>query len=1076
MSRKSIFYRVLLVLILIGISFGAPSVYLTEEVTHTYLEDGSVSTTGIGYIEVDVKNPSDVLQNILVNLTDTNNTNLLGRRAYRSAAASPLGGKTRIFVNTTDGPTSLSYTINGSALQGVEINFTYGNYIGGTDLVPGMNTLWFQIILTAHGDPGNVFMNFTVPINGDMLVSSMNVSQPGSDIASEYGRSDLNLDGYYDYIHWTGFMQDEDTATIVFDGVVITDVNFEEDNKYVEIGDIRTYFEEDGITLTGIGIEDKAAKGPVQEGIELLIDGLGGTRVRGFLRNIASGLIYKVNFWALYWVNNDTALIADNVSETINPGVLYSTDWKTTETPEKLYYRTAFDWEVFWGETFHTGKGLSFYGVPDLYEIEFVWTKDLVTEVIGGKHDVKITDEIIDVGHSSLGVESIYWNMTLPCTGSGSSTEWEVDSAVLYYTNNTNTSIWGEVGFATNTQDCLAGVGFVKYETENITLLLGHPLGYNDYLILEANISGTQPQTDGTYLFNSTFLGITISGTPYTIKLNKSALLPGVVEPPQEEGGREAAGGGGFVGVLPAEEQIIDLIMDVSLEDTVATVYFSAEAMNIKKSISETIIEILVPTKATLQDKKVDILVRGKKTLVEPDYVVRKVGDDNYHVYKYGVWSLKEGDKIEFEYPVSLGTGDNELIVNFRGRNVDTGDYFSVSISKIIRIALPPTALGFDIWEEDFQIIEAKVNSPVGWEKSLLIYNNQSRREGVFEVEVFPDTLDYQIVTADNREVDATILKIGEKTYLQWKDLIYKLETRKYFVTVYTPPVMGMIKTIDVLNTTREITYFELSFGLESLAEEDYYNLSYHLPLEVGIVDQVNIEGTRMEFKYEPFRINIPYYEAKAVKDGSLIYKERPPQLIVLSDRDEYSLDSTINVTAVIITKDPIKSAYAEFEVIGPAPDYDTVFYDSVALGDLDEASITRVPYPVSLSTIPGTHTIRVKLRKNLWTILDGRKEIDMVGIGVAREFFVIVLLLVILVTLGFSVHRIRKLSKMKLKVPGASMDRCVICGGDFKGKRKYTCERCHKHVCFEHVKFYKGHLYCQKCSGIEKVEKPRGS
>lgn len=1093
--------REVFLLLLIGLSLAAPQAYVTEEVEYTYAQDGSVSGGGTGYIEIAVGNTVDVLQGIVLELTQTTDTDLEDARAFRGVAASPAGGQTRLFFNTTENSQSLTYTISNSSQLGVILNISYGNYVGGTDLTPGTNLFWFNVTLTANSDIEGVIFNITIP-DGLGAVAAMNVSLPNvTGGLDSFGRTDRNGDGHYDYIYWMGNLTSTGEVAIKFNGTIIPDINFDADIMYVDLGDMRAYTEKTGAdstsTLTGIGIVEgtKLARGPVQEGIELLINP-NNAWVRGFIRNLAkdSGLIYMINSWELYRVDSFNELDSGTPGSILSQGNTFYTD-QYNSADGKQYFRAAFDWSVLWGESQYTGKSTSTRPLPTLYEIDISSSTVLEGATEDTVHSVLATASVIHIGHAEVGLSGAYWNMSLPC--SGATTDWAIENAILYYSNATNTSIRNDIAFASSTQDCLGGAGYARFEAADISTILNRNLTQNDYLIFEVNVSGTRPVANDTYYFNSTFLGITTSGTPYSIKFDDSLFLEGVGE--SEEAPRapagEGAGGGAASSMAVPLNRAIELRMNADSVDREANIEVVAGVSGVPKGISDVNIELLVPTKAVLDEDEVEVYVRGSKTPMEPRFVrVREVGGENYNVYVYGVWALKNGDRLEFKYPVTLGVGTNNLLANFKGYDSELKRSVSSSVSRIIRIPVPPSivaipsleaplgeksyaeAEGFEMWADPFEIVKAEVNSPVEWKKGILVYNQREARDGLFRVAVFPDTFEGVVIDVEGAKISPSLVQEGNNTYLEWTDRLYRVESKKYFVTVYTPPVVGSITSLDVINTSADITYFQLDFSLESLALEEYKNLTYHLPLEVGVVEQVFLEGEGMEFTYDPFRVFIPNYPPMEKKGGYLIYKDKPPQLLVFSDLDEYLLDSTIDMTAVVITEDALEGVYAEIEVIGPAPGYNTIFYDTIDLGDLEGASINRVPYPLSLAgSTPGIHTIRVKLRKNMWTILDGQKEFEVTGEGLPSEFFIVVVLLAVLITLGFSVYRIRRLGGTEIEKAEKQKARCVMCGTGFTDKRMYRCERCHKPVCFEHVKFFKGRLYCEKCSGLEKVDHPAG-
>jgi len=996
-------------------------------------------------------------------------------RAFRGVAASPTGGTTRLYLNTTDSAQDIAYNISDESKRViVRLLADYNNSEGGNDLLPGSNLFHFSVMLNATHAVGTASDKAELNIT----IVNMTVTEPVSDNYATIGLSDLNGDGIDD-IYWTGTLTAGVPTYIDFNATIVSGTNFDSTNMECDPGDSKSYFFESGNTrdntFTGIGFREaeKLARGPVQEGIEMWQSD--SWKIRGFIKNLATGLKYDLTSWDLYQVGTATPeaswtgeVVLNESTTTANQ---YYTGWQSAASG-KAYYQIAFDWGIQWGTSVYSSETVSAMALPQLYQIDLTGSKTVsLKNTTNDTQVLEIRDDIQHIGHASVSINSIYWNSTLPYIGGSTRTNWTGLTAQLYYTNSTNTSLLTLLSYEPEVTNCSNADGLVKVEIDDLQSTIGRKLVQNDYLVLIYNISGNRSAQDSTYLFNSSVSGHTDSGTPRAINFLDSIFLALYSPPTPPVPG--APGPGAGAGAAPAAALIkraIALTMDIESDQRDANVNLAATVAG-GEGVQNFTFRLLLPMGAQLGE--VEIKVHGRTFLMNASYgSMRRVMGENYMVYGFGTWDLNSGEKLVVNYPVRLKVGVNNLIAAVSAYDPSVKKTIEGSISKTVVVGPPPSLEGFQVTEGEFVIAQAEVGKSVRWHKTYFVYNNQSSREGVFRARVFPDMLGVNVLDSEGNH-SAKLIKEGSNLYIEWSDRLYKFEGKTYVIEVFTPPVMEKVVRLDVINTSKELTYYKINFTLENTALEDYYNLTYHLPIEIGKVVSIRMDdGGKLSYRENPPAILIPAFAALGERRGALIYQERPPKLLILTDAELFPLNESLDFETVLISKDELEDVYMEIEIMGDEPSYETVYYDTLKMGDIGAATVTRTPHAVSVRSAPGTHTIQVKVRKSLWTILVARKEVELTGPGALVQLLSSVFLIFILIILSLLVYRMSRMSQF-IPLLLQREKKCVVCGKDFKGEKAYRCTYCRKPVCMSHVKFHKGRLYCEKCVRIMRTQSP---
>ncbi len=485
LGGKVSFYRVtgiLVAFLIFSVVFSAgslaltgPRLYVQEQVTGSYLYDGTVDTetARTGQVLISVPNNDDVLQYIRANLTGTDmftRTTLQNSTAFRNVQYSPNANETAaIYVNTSDNDPDTSYSIN-SINYGPTINLSmsWNNSQGGDDLFPDDN-----LDVSSGSDAQNIIMfNFTatnpssiIDLNGSevTIYFAVDYGVGGRDVINlTYGSnsSDTTLanqdaDNDWDTIIWTGNITKGSMIYFTVNGTIEEGDNFLATADTLDLdstgdaGGNGNY--SNSSAFTGITSDYKFARSSIRTGIDMSQVIGGYWDVRGFIRNMATtnsglgggetGIVYNVTEWRIYSVDPATGAPYPNANqsgefnETADSHLLYpddgriytnnatrssNTSWFNSSTTTKPYFSSYFDWHVVW-DTDYSNAYISYVNttmnLPDLYKVDLLHTKTHLNGTVSpdtGDEPLWFQDNVTFAGDENADVRYFQINSVVP--------------------------------------------------------------------------------------------------------------------------------------------------------------------------------------------------------------------------------------------------------------------------------------------------------------------------------------------------------------------------------------------------------------------------------------------------------------------------------------------------------------------------------------------------------------------------------------------------------------------------------------------------------------------------------------
>ena len=990
-----LFFSLMLFFVTINVK-AAPVSYLTEQVNASFFANGSLTEniTRIGYAEVGAGNQIDVLQYIRINLSKTDGTNLNSVVAYKDVAASPeQDSRTRLYLNTTNGENSLTYEINPDIVPVIYLKINYSNIDGGRDIHPGSNLFFFNITLNSTKTISPASFVFQSSKNTHGSNDSMNIFNATATTGSVL-RTDTDVDGFYDKITWNGNLSEGEDIYLAFYANITPDINFDESLMYVDTDSSDSYaHHSEAQTFTGIEFIDRFSRGPIRQGIEMI---KGDTwAVRGFIKNIATGLDYIIHGWSLYEIGNQTPVITSSQESYIQPGEKKYTDWYDTgEINKQLYYSSAFDWEVIWGQSVYSASTHSKIRLPKLYEIDS-WvdkTANLNANTESGR-TVIITDKVRHLGHSSLYVDKIYIHSVVPRTSTdNSSVSWNINNVKVYYVNTTNRiDITSGADVSVKNPDASSD-GYVNVDIENLSAIIGHVLGQNDDIELVYNIEGSSFTSTKTYLFSQQSTLWTTSGTPVTKETSYSLTIPGVsvTQPPSV-----SPGGGG--GAAPSQDfaDIIKESLNSSFkEPNLVNVNVTYKVIDSgTKGIKNMRLLIYVPEDSEFYESALEMYLYDAETEQwiqlkrNQDFVLINNGPKWLESKKYIEYLIKkkspEGalyedtfnlfneDRMRVNYKVKIPPGTHFILTRATGYDYYKDRIIFEDVYVFARREggwLEPVSLKETEWIQQ----KAEVNKAVEWIKRYDIYNpNNVTVEENIRTYVFPDTITANIIDTKKTKLEL----LGEKKiYVEWTAKLKPKETKSFYIQVTTPPVIETNRELNILESNKTRIIFLINITLKNFANEKYKNVSYLFPVLKKNIIEINANAEVMEYN------NQTKFLIKDIGPGvgfnfSIVYKETPPLLITTPNALKYGCNEKANITIFIIPSEKQGGSYIEIEIVGPKPRLTTVYADIIPV-PVKEYGEIKIPLTVNLNSLPsGKYFIYTKFKKDFGTILSDVQE-----------------------------------------------------------------------------------------------------
>ncbi|MBN2042946.1 MAG: hypothetical protein JW754_04025 [Candidatus Aenigmarchaeota archaeon] len=1035
-----LFVSIIILCVTVPGVFSAPVSYITERVDADFYPNGTLrdNVSSYGYIEVYVGNNVDVMQQVEMTLSSISNTNILSNTARKNVAASPSGSqRTRINVNTTESDQSIEYSItNSSVIPLITLMTEVDNVDGGNDLhANDTNVMRFRI-----------HVNTTLPLDDTSIVfqfalNTFDVNDATSIYGLQYSQGSANLrdtdfDGMYDRLEWAIDTVPGVEYVITFYGNMTPDVNFNSNFLSLDFDSLNglTGSHIYDMTMSGITFSDRFSRGPIRQGIEIV--NRTTWAARGTMKNVASGLDYIVHGWEFYKMGDLLPLISSSVPVILTPGQETKTDlYDTGSTKLNDYFSSAFDWEVIWGGSIYMQYSDSRTDFPFIYAID-VWgdkTINLVSNTVSGT-SVNASDTARHIGHSALSVRTVNITTVIPyMSQNGTRADWTVSGVTVTYVNGSGSyDLTGEADV--QTQNAVGSDGFVRMgiDVENA---LGRGMRQNDDIVLSYNLNRPSDYYTRRYVFNTTYVLETMSGTPVTRTRQENLTVPGVGVPPIVPPGAPGGAGGITPGVeyekyyaeIVKESSSIRFISDDYVEINVTDVVVDSG----DKGIKDVKIAVYVPKGGVIEetefflyiydksegiwydlkkDKDFILTYNGLKTVEGKEYVEYLVEKKSEGIYKES-FLLKDGDKVKVNYKTTIPHGTSYILTRVFGYNYYEDslmfeDYYT-PIRREINI------INLKVTESEWVPGKVVVGEPVKWTKRFGVYNpnNVSVSELIF-TNVFPDTMTANLVGYGDSNVSkgSLRLRMENTTYVNWVARVEALVTKEYLIEITTPPVLKIVEMLDVLETGEAIVVFQMSNSLKNFAQEDYSDISMFIPISnkkiLNISDNLEIIGDD-----SGSYVMIPLIKSGETIRFYLQYQESPPVMATSLNALEYTCTDFANITVFVIPSETMLNSYLEFEVIGPEPSLKTKFADVVKIGRANKFQEVKVPISVDVFSMPsGKYFTYAKFREGFSTLLSDQKEFsvnceDVTEISIS---WVIVLVICIVMVL-YVVKRIHR-------------------------------------------------------------------
>ncbi|MBW6451878.1 MAG: hypothetical protein K0B02_04060 [DPANN group archaeon] len=973
-----------------------PATYLKEEVTYYYNTNGTVAynVSAEGYIDVEVSNTIDVLQYILLNISDNeiSNTNVLSKTVYAPVAASPTTGDlTRLFFNTDNNPLDITYKItNSSIIPIIQLKINYFNTKGGSDLYPDdTNIFIFNLSLNSTKTLENVSLTLKIPIDYYGTNDSLNIYNQ-STITGNLNLYDYDNDSFYDTLNWTGTLKEDVPISIIFYTNITPNINFDE-NLYVldlvcaSCVETISY----GPTFTNITVQKHFSRGPIQSGIDIIF--IENTLVRGFIKNIANGLDYIVNGWRLYNVTDiETPLLESSDAVILNPGELTQTGWYQTNKSTEKYFSAAFDWEILWGSPNYYGITRSFIDMPVLYEADISLSKS-------STH--KLTENIVSViktttymGHENLEIASIYINSTIPHKSvEGFVHSWtslDKNDIYVYHINSTGNKTLLNIttDIITIVMPTASSNGYVYLNIDNLSNFSITNLKLNEDIMLTYNISTNPNSGQNTFLFNSNITTKTISGTPLTLYDNETVILYGAIITAPVEGG-SAGGGGGAAAGSPAIDfdTIIELVKEdvgVSFIDTntidITGTYRLIDLNAMNKGLNKINVLLDIPQKVILFDESDIRITRYDSTqgiwIPIDKTTIKKIEDNSLNKTLYYINLnpnyvtepiLKDNDLLKVDYGLTLPFGSYDLMIRAIMQNPYTNETQHTNINIPVRIIEEIDELKpLEINESEFKVDNIIVGIPLIWTKTLEIYNpNKFTISDLIETQLLQDFLNIDI-TEEGKEVLYSIKKYDEIT-AEWKLVIKEFETQKYTITITTAPVIRIKENTTVLENVDNSLKLLTEISLKNPSLIDYNNVKFVYPQILNIINIVDSNGNQLEYitNNKDMTITIPNIKNNSIEQINIIYNDVPGIFQINLENLTYETD--LDYKILYVPQDDEKTITISVEVLSfkDGEKLNTVYADIIKIENItSQKEINIYDNLLFKPILSGTYTIFAKV------------------------------------------------------------------------------------------------------------------
>ncbi len=957
-----------------------PESYVTERIISEWFPNGTMANEyGEGSVKVFTR---DILQEVSLELSGKEGTNLLSTEAYRPSLASPARKPTKLYLNTTatDSRQDLNYDIHLEELDDIpRINITvdYENQKGGKDLHTSTNHFNFNVTIESNKLISETMFEFKSPKEtGPMGQDSFDFSEPKC-TEGHCTVYDLDNDTYHERVVWTGELNEGEPVNLSFEGETTPGENFQQDAP-LRMSDGDYYATYDlGDTHTGIGFVSREGRGNVRSGMYMDEGRDENWVVRGFMKNRASVLEYDVDGWKFYKTGDTEPLMVSNESETIGPGESVYTDIYETEKGDKDMYYTLYDWELIWGDSIYEGFIEPTVRMPDIHQLVTGLDSDIsLPRNDISRRDLDVKNKVRNLGDEEVEVENVEIFSDIPYYSEEEDpTSWSIDtgSVSLVYRNYTEDEM--------DSYDVTDYANITKIEPDETTDGLVHAeinitnstidrFRTNDELIMRYTITSDGSEDDMTYTFYSNSKLVSSSGTPDTDQTYKERFVQGAEPEPDPT-------------VPPTEPERIEID---TVESTSSVI--TGNLVEVKRSdriidtggrgFREVGFDMMLPEGTEIEVPSITIEHRkeddGWYEISSGNYEVNEkgtstVGDEKYQIYEiemldYGEhgFVLNDEDMVNITYNARLNRGSNEVITRLSGYDYYEDRFVYDEASTSIRVGwkLEELQVVRERWEQD----KAAVGQPVRWTRKVSINNpNEETVSRTLEVDLPRESFSCHVNGKD--------LEIRDRRGNEFVSVDVKLspmERKVLLLETYTPPVILEDESMEILQSNETSVKFLVENTVHNPSYHRYYEVYRTMDLRKEQVESAIISGQTTDYFMERDMLHIGPMDIP--RDGreniSLVYRELPPVLVLSTAAKNFTDPENVEVSVLAVGGEGYKGGNIELSVFGPYPETGRVFSDLIGMPD---SSIDRT-FKIDMGGLPeGNYTLEANMRRGFQVI-----------------------------------------------------------------------------------------------------------
>ena len=916
------------------------------------------------------------------------------------------------------------------------------------------------------------FEQDTSGTNDSVNVISDPPATGGTGNTDSVSRVDNDADTFYDAVDWSGDLGDSEFITITFNATIEELVNYGDATVSINLdlgtngpvadkGTSTYYDEATSATLTGRTFSGKFTRSSIRQGVEIAQDPLTGNwTIRGLIKNmafdIANYLTYNISGWGIYEVDPATGGIVPGAKQTGNftpseltpaNGTITTTDltrsssnnWYDSGATTKPYYAASFDWEVLWDDNwqYYYGYINTTLDLPVLYKIDMDTNETRsfgVIPVETPNQIVTIEDRTKHVGSTNAPAQYIQILSVVPANttdGDDYGNYFTINgSSVEFYINETIAAneLLNDSSYAilTITQPAGGNDGLVNLTIYNLSAVdyagggtVGRYLSQNvasEQIILVYDVlSSGQEEAGDTFTFTGNSTMITPTGTPLTEPL-PDVLIP--VSAKRLTGYKDLFVPNAAFPTLVNTTIVVRVDADV-YPDNITGIQFIDYVPNGTDFNRNKVSLFINETYPQILDTDFDVSLIGPITLPDGSVVIAwnytRIGGD-------GTWTLYNGENITVKYQINITTtGVYVLPAIIAGFDPVTGEGFSATAYGVVRVDVPESTEPPEILIDDELSLAKRVTvgNPAQWMKSFEVFNPNTRPiQAEFETLIFSDSIEASASYFDffglMREEAVSFQNIDEGKKMVWKTILQPLETRKYTINVFTPPVLVIDEDVEVLGRSDEDKKVRIKkdIFLKNFAKEAYRNLAINQPIGLdSIISVKDAFGTALAFTggSSASSVIIPEIEPLGLKTVTVIYKESYPTLIVTPDKDVYQSGKPFGMNIIIINGgEELKYSYIEFEFY--KPDGSLIYADIKQLGSMKPLEKTELYETFTLQTgLPdGIYMIVARFGEDFTILASYTGNFNVAGIAPGFTGFEYVIIIAALILLFFLIRRLR--------------------------------------------------------------------